>query len=864
MRIPKKALKHSQLTYLTAGSAVADGSHQTFKVTFEEGGVVKKAFLKKLEPKNHYPELLAKISVATSSFKRLFQGKRSAEERLVFDDQNNIIGSLSICIDDFKPFHYIYEGIPTDNTLKEQVVPSVSTLIQNNIMELLLGRWVLGDDDSHPHNMSLVGDIDFDMFFYRFTVYMKVARLGIGVPKTHVNLTVKDWEALPNLVDDPRYHWPPYKYPGKASLPVLVPGVQERVLPNILPKAFADSSQFFRLAGDSVAKEQQFAAALKFFLTYNPELQRRRLTELFGNLPLNYSSLDETDVNLRSQYEQLYPQFCNTETNTQPFVDFMMKLYQEHYDNLYRVVVFYMGCANNGFGVSLPATCFALYQKPSFYRKIEQWVKKENETTYAEEPHLQYDLHELQKRYHQVWRDAFGPMLKELLHSSYRLMNTLLKETTAPPHPKILEIVSKQPTDNGLTKAWELFGNLPELSLDVIESKISVHKDSKLRDALLSMAAFTNQFHRLIKTYYDKENSQITEADNLEFAKHLNLLYQTYDIRIRQALANTTPCALEFNSISSSLELISKQVNFSRHLTTTDEQMWDAFTAVKKDLLPFTHEDVKKQYYDSLFSWAKSLKPEDLERLITEIIDKKYAPYLPISLRHRATPVKKYLASSRQESGDNRLAYILSSGTESGALNTLLITWLTPHMLQKQFIPSIDMAIRDKSFEAGISEFTVDVVSFAKKDKNFTHAYSEEGMALIFKAMYDWTDSLTENSFAGLIKSTLTKYERGKWGGSRREEVLSYLQSNNNARALAMIFMNGLDSSTFNELLFVTLMDLIKIDYGKYPKMQSQLKYKLIDQLNIDEHKYFYLSNLKHHSETIAASSSQLQLTHVP
>src|SRR5690606_27425726 len=126
--------------------------------------------------------------------------------------------------------------------------------------------------------------------------------------------------------------------------------------------------------------------------------------------------------------------------------------------------------------------------------------------------------------------------------------------------------------------------------------------------------------------------------------------------------------------------------------------------------------------------------------------------------------------------------------------------------------------------------------------------YSEGGMTLIYKAMYDWIDSLTESSFAGLIKSTLTKYEKGKWGASRRAEVLSYLQSSNNhARALAMIFMNGLDSSTFNERLFVTIIDLIKIDYGKYPKMQSQLKYKLVSQFNIDEHKNFYLSNLKHH-----------------
>lgn len=74
--------------------------------------VLLKSLFKELEPQRHYPELLAKISVATSSFKRSFQGKRSAEERLVFDEDDHLIGTLSICVDNFKPFHYAEDGIP--------------------------------------------------------------------------------------------------------------------------------------------------------------------------------------------------------------------------------------------------------------------------------------------------------------------------------------------------------------------------------------------------------------------------------------------------------------------------------------------------------------------------------------------------------------------------------------------------------------------------------------------------------------------------------------------------------------------------------------------------------------------------------
>lgn len=76
-----------------------------------------------------------------------------------------------------------------------------------------------------------------------------------------------------------------------------------------------------------------------------------------------------------------------------------------------------------------------------------------------------------------------------------------------------------------------------------------------------------------------------------------------------------------------------------------------------------------------MFIWAKNLKPEELERYVTEIIDKKYAPLLStFSFRQRTEPVKEYLRESTNESGDNRLAYILSSGSQQdGALNRLII-----------------------------------------------------------------------------------------------------------------------------------------------------------------------------------------------
>ncbi|MBI2785015.1 MAG: hypothetical protein HYX60_01375, partial [Legionella longbeachae] len=252
---------------------------------------------------------------------------------------------------------------------------------------------------------------------------------------------------------------------------------------------------------------------------------------------------------------------------------------------------------------------------------------------------------------------------------------------------------------------------------------------------------------------------------------------------------------------------------------------------------------------------------------IKKIIEKKYTSYIGSFWRQRAEPVKEYLKNSTHESGDNRLAYILSSGQhQDGALNIALIEGLTPLMLQEHPIPSIDIAIRDKSFKEGIADFTKDVVFFAKKDKRFTHAYSDSGMSLLYKAIYDWVDTLTEKSFKSLISSTLKQYELGLsglsgfLGRSRRKEVEGYLDGNTHAKALAMIFMNGLDSSSLSECLFVKIIQNIKKEINKYPELLQDQKYKLVQHFNLAEHQLFYLSNIKHHPETIIASHHQLKI----
>lgn len=859
MGLPKKALRESQFKFHTVGSAVKDGSHQISRVTFIEGGVEKTAFFKRLETKNHYPELLAKISVAISLFKRIFQGKNSAEERLVFDDNDKLVGTLSIAIDGFKSFNFAEEPVPSDPIAKEEVIPSTKTLIERFIISVLFGRWFLDDDDGHPHNLGFAGseaaDFDFDMFLYWFTIHMKEPRPVVGVPKKRIDLTVRDWEAFPNVKDSKPYHWATFVHPGQETLPNVVP---TQVLKSVLPKSYADPAQFEQLAHEPLAHEQKFAAGMKALLTYQPEMVRKRLTDLFGDMTLNYTSLDDTDVNLRILYEREFPTLCNDQTNSKPFVDFMMQMYQKHYDNLYRVAVFYMGCDNNGFGVPLASTSSTLYHKPSVYKNIEDWVNTQNETLYKKDDvSIKYDLKELQNRYHQIWRDAYAPTVRDLLHDSFDLTRTLLKKVSSS-YPDIVEIEGKKVTDDSLTNAWELFGAMPELSIAKIEPMIDVDKDSKLRDGLKLLVSFTQELHDAVKTYYGKERCDLTEEDNRTFSKKLNELFITYDTEIRVSLAHTSTYASTFNLISAKLQQVMNQANFQRHLTTTDEQMKDTvIAAVVKEPLPHTHEDVIRKYNETLFLWARNTKPEDLSQYIIEIIDKHYTPTLEsLSYRHRSQPVKDFLAGSMSQSGDNRLAYILSSGKEdTGALNKYLIQHLTPIMLQSHPLPSVSNAVRKKIFDPDVATYTKSAVNFAKFENRFTHLFNSQGLSLFYSTMYDWVELLPEDRFNKIIQAAISEYESGLsrvnfWSsGSRRDEVEGYCKTFRKAKAVALTFLNGSDTSTMKSCLFDRLITEMQADISKSSELQNLPGCKLIAQYLPLEHKTHIFAALKTYAE---------------
>jgi hypothetical protein len=532
-------------------------------------------------------------------------------------------------------------------------------------------------------------------------------------------------------------------------------------------------------------------------------------------------------------------------------------------------VVFYMGCGNNGYGVPLPATSFALYNKPSLYQKIVTWVTTQNTTLYSqEEAEVQYKLDELRKRYHQVWRDAFAPGLKTLLHEAFNLTYKLIDIASARAvESSFIEVhrqlEGKKVTDETLVRSWELFGTIPELSKEQLGLSIAVDKESTLRTGLFLLVDFTNEFYALARTYYEKECDYLTEGDNLSFVQSIAALCAKYNLPIRQNLANTSTYANEFNTLARGLIQFSEQANFQLHLTTNDEQMKESFAGIlAKDPIPHNDPEVIAQFNDALFVWAKTIKADRFNQIINEIIDTYYAPVVAsLSMRGRTTPVKSYLEASKDEGGDNRLAYILSSGNPVGALNKALIQHLAPHVLRTHHLPSIGKAIKSGAFAADLEIFARSSVHFATTASRLMHLHHQEGIVLFYQTLFAWVDTLSASRFNAIVQSALTEYD-GKlsfWSISRRAEVEGYCRTPGQAKALATTFINVNDAFSLNDILFHKIVHAIQLDIEHSREKKTNLGYKLIGQYNAEHHKKLYMDEITVHS--VAASHRQEVLT---
>ncbi|WP_131781977.1 hypothetical protein [Legionella gresilensis] len=892
MPLPSKALRYGQLVFKSAGEAVPTSGHEVFKVEFiDTAGEIKKGFYKPLAPS--YPRILAQYSVASSVFMSTFVD-RVAEERLVLNDQDEVIGTISIAIPDFKPLLQWTDPTPTDPQEKELVCPSVESLLLENFAEFIAILLTIGEDDEHPKNISTKGLIDRDMSFYDITYIMKGGRLSDSFlkdpPEILMRIRGSQLDNLPNSL--PGTHSPARTIPANGNVAKIYKNFAEF-------QKLATNPSLLTEKGTISFQDQLFNAFLKQLILFDPELLRARLEHYFGDIKFDYSCLDEKQ---RSELRRVHPAYFQPRFEGQEtFVDHMMKVLYDRYQQLYKAVVFYPGCPKNESGASVVSFSDYLRNKPSAMGQIMSQVDKKNEKmkeawdahqnvsdkkndedfiyikkssdrdAFLFNPKAWFQPVKIEQRYHQVWRDSLIFLIKDSLSQAKQLTKDLIDELSIKP------IVLSQTNKTNITlddpKLIQAAQLLEENDLDIDPNTTDCDKENGILLGLRELISFRKSLKKAALDYYKLERHELTAEKNQEFCRLVSGAIEKYENKIYHYLGDPrwSGWSKKFGELMSKILNLYGTFNFQRHLSSVDVPIENKVRHNYAELLqiPHTHEAVVSEAIKALFDWVNKLDKETFNGAISSIITECYsASSLNIlSNRYREEPVTQYLKTSTDDNA-NKLAFILSSGGHSStSLNTQLIKHLMTLFVSKTISSYTVSSIEDKTLGAidvnlisveyacergNFNEniYTLHAIKYAKEDPRFTHLYSDSSFARFNKWMYKWVDSLDRSAFEDIIKKALSQYQPYTWNlfskRSRSEDIYQALKDRNhsNAGILANIFTQGqIKDNSFNTILFKLLLKIMQttISISKGPNLDAQL---VMQVARDDTHIQCYLRSL--------------------
>ncbi|MBA4697414.1 MAG: hypothetical protein H2069_08535 [Legionella sp.] len=730
MPLPLKALRYEQLKL--DGNPVPPSGHPVSKCQFVDvDNQIKVGFFKPLD--STYPPLLAKYTVAVSVAIRSALGARAAEDRLVFNEHNELCGTLSINLPEYKPLLTLWKQPPLDKDEAELVHPSQATLLKHNVAELLVSAWRYKCDDRHPGNVSVCGLIDWDMCLYPYTYIIKGGRYIDTVlhklPEHDMELSSEDLDNFPNIKN--RTHWPTNDIP--QNMYVL--------------KGFADPTQFQALAennalatgnGNVPFQEQMFSAILKELLTYDSKQLHQRLNEYIGNdLPLNYRMLE---LEKSDRLEKTYPTLFNEKTNKQPFLKHAINVFAQEHEKFYKLVTEYAGCDRNIKGVSVISFYRFLRNKPSTFTKIRSWLKATGEP---------FDEERLLQRYHQIWRDSHRCMLTD----------------------GVIKIVKKLAAD--LSKELRVSDSLYQTSsflshsLNVNEDINTLHCDekNKLRLGYQALLDMIKKLENLSEKYFLAIPAEMLHlSDNQKFCDDVLALYQESKKNILRHLASTS-WGTRYEAWLKRFEQFYLGFDFERHLVSKDTPLKAQVELDYSTILRISHtnKDIVEPCLQTLFEWAKKTHPHTLEALIHKTIDKDYKPNPLSSKRHRGDFILSYLNRSKNEDGANRIATIFSmGGTEKTSLNTRLMKVLINQMLADKQLPiqsellSVKQAVDSHQFDAAY--YASQAQTLALQDKSFTHRYSITKISLLQETLFKAVDTCSADTLKIVVANALQEY----------------------------------------------------------------------------------------------------------
>lgn len=854
MKLPRLALSVHELKIL---KKLNSSSHDVYLVSFKDkDGAIKRGYYKPLA--KDYIALSAKYSTAVSTVLGLSLGVLVANERFVFEN-DAICGTLSIELKDFKHMITYYEQDPENIQEKELVNPSVATLLQLNAARLILGCFYMLCGDRHPKNFSFFGLPDFDEAWGPIACIIKGERL-IQVYNEKVN-SIEDKSNLNDLISNSSSKKMSFQSQQINNLPYM----PERNYtptrewpPNINPgKTFAAYKAFQELASNPKYKtmdgkiisyqDQNFEAILTTLLTFDPDTLRARLSDNFGEITLDFLSCSNKISQKLSDFNK---DLFNTQTNDELFVDHAIKYATLLHEEFYRATVWHEGCKTNIGGVPVPAFNSYLCDHPEMFFNVKKWIIQENERLektglYDKDSKVFFDLSEIDRRYHHIWRDSFAMTLKKLLYGFKNLANDLSRSLSP------LEI---NPKKSSLTMSHFDLVTSPWQVIDEKQLEFSqIFEEEKFQETPLSKAygklrIYVEELTKISKAYFEKPRQTLCPEDNNEYFVGLLRLSVEYTKQINANLQNTS-WENQFSYWEEELTVFRNKMFLHDHLQSKKPSVY--LNIKKTDILHTQHTDemLITACAKAFFDWANSLDSKMLLLSISNVL-RKYKPSKIEKIfvnRCRKDSVIQYLklAQTLKHTGDQILAYILSEGGQKeNSLNTMLIEQLLPFMLHETKkkievdFSSLIQAFDKKEFQ--ILLYTQKICAYAKTDPRFKDFLSTKPLTVFNETMYQWIKTLQRVDFLRLVNLALDEYDpvaKGFFGGTTkmlksivtnktrgRTEILSLFDQKlnyTNSRILGLIFsVGGINEGSFNTILFRLIVNEMKKYKEKLPALK--------------------------------------------
>ena len=740
------------------------------------------------DTEDNYPILLAKYNVAISVMMRIWLGEIAAEDRLVFNDEGQIVGTFSRNLPDYKPLSSLEKPCSTDELEPELVYPkSVVTLLQQKVARILMAQWAIGNPDLHPYNISIKGEgsvLDYDECLPRRTLIMKEGRgvlsqLEAMLVNKPQKLVGEDLNTFPILAPgNERKHWPTNRIPGNLNL-----SKQFQSYETFVQLAAVSHIPIKLASGEEVSfQEQMFESLLQMLITSDKDMLRARLYDYLGDLTLDFMSLPESKREaLRASDSQLF----NDTTDKQSFVDHMLKEFQQQYDELYRAVVFYQGFKPQVTSLAAPVVSFVdfLRNRPSAQKKILEWALSQNILLSVE---TRYDAEKMEDRYAQIWRDAHLIQFLSIWHNLKALVLNIANELKISPR-----FVSPDPSfkiDDNITETGQVIKSLTGLlrSLDV---SVDSEAESNLTQGLRALISFLDDLTKASQDYFDSTAKTLTAQANDVYCDALLMLPQKYKIILKQFKSTTWESL--FATQVRDLNIFYGSLRLDLHKSSRDEALTAPIKIDYTELLdrPHTDKEVVDTFIKAFFEWANTGEKSNLIGHI-DAVRKQYDEPLyttnvfslfskgaefkvqnPLTSRYRGPEVAAYLKDieTRDEvDGANILAHILSTGQcEATSLNTRIIASILPLVLRwkRGFggIDCINLMSLDKAQSGGTVNYlfyTTQIVQYVKTSGKFeNNIYSHLSQRLFNGAMYVWVNTIERRRLEALINRAILEYD---------------------------------------------------------------------------------------------------------